>query len=104
MNFVYKQKPDKSYVFRLDGCMCRKKGKEIQRMSGDSGQVIVVLSVVSYCFDMHSSSFTSPVSIQLHKKIGGNEWCAEAGPSIATQWNLNYKFFVRMLLLLLLLL
>jgi hypothetical protein len=91
VNFEYKQKPVKTYSFRLDGCMCTKMGREMQTISHYCCQVIVVMSFVSCCFDMYSFAFTYPFSVQLWKESSGcSEWCAAVGPSIATQWNLNF--------------
>lgn len=92
VNFVCKQKTVKPYIFRLDGCMCTKMGREMQTISHYLCQVIFVMSFVSCCFDMYSSAFTSAISVHLCKEGSGSEWCAEVGPSIATQWNLNFTF------------
>jgi hypothetical protein len=92
VNFVYKQKPVNTYTFRLDGCLCTEMGREMQTISHYFCQVIVVVSFVSCCFDMCSFAFTSLISVQLCKESSGSEWCAEVGPSIAAQWNLNFTF------------
>ena len=77
----------KTYTFRLDGCKCKKMGREMQTISHYSCQVIVVVSFVSCCFDMYSFTLTSPISVQLCKESSGSEWCAAVEPSIATHWN-----------------